>query len=305
MVKKKIHFRGFLTNTDASILKLKQENGFKIRALSDTEAYDFIKEIDKIPIREARRTLFVQYPYLNFQEKKVYVIDNSFEVDAKLEENEFFNNIARFDNKEVWGYLNPTFQLLRLFKEGDLRIPLKYYFIIKNGKPTSFMCSKNSKYCSCELFHLENSELTDLNIFLRDTKLPFKESFLQLAFENYTLSYEIANIALSFLTLMISLETLLNPSSSELRYRISRNTAVLLGIDEDESKKIFAEIKLFYNKRSEVVHAGKSKTIKKENLLKLRHYVRESIKKMHLMKRSKDEILDLLNSSEFGKNIKS
>jgi len=297
-----------LTNTDASILNLKLENDFKVRSLSETEAYEFIKEVDRISLFEAGIRLFTQNPCLNSEEKRLYVIDNSIEVDIKPKVRNFmksgyFEGTSKFDNKIVHRYLNPTFQFLRLFKEGDLRIPLKYYFINKNGKPTSFMCSKNPKYCSRELFHLENSELTDLNIFLRDTKLPFKESFLQLAFENYTLSYEIANRALSFLTLMISLETLLNPSSSELRYRISRNTAVLLGTDEDESKKIFAEIKLFYDKRSEVVHTGKSKTIKKENLLKLRYYVRESIKKMYLINKSKEEILDQLNSSGFENNI--
>ena len=301
MAKKKIQFRGFLTNTDASILKLKLEHGFKIKALSDNEAYDFIKEVDSIPIREASRTLAFQFPCLNLKEKKVYCIDNSVEVDEKTGKSDF-NIITRFDNKLVHGYLNPTLQLMRLFKEGDLRMPFKYFYNIEHGKPTSNMKIGDTKFCSHEQYCLENSELTDLNSFLHETTLPFREAFLHLAFENYNLSYEIFNSSLSFLTLMISLETLFNPGGGELTYKISRNAAVLLGTDKADSKKIFSEIKKLYDKRSKIVHKGESNSTK-EDFLKLRYYVRESIKKMYLINKSKEEILDQLNSSGFENNI--
>ena len=299
-----MRFRGFLTNTDASILKLELEHGFKIKALSDNEAYDFIKDADKVPFREAGRTLSLQYPCLNFKEKKVYVIDNSIEVDVKTGESEGFHNIgSQFDYQVVLEYLNPTLQLTRLFKEGDLRMPLKYYYTIEHEKRDVKITIGNNEFFSREQYYLEKSEVTDLNSFLRDTKLPFKESFLQLALENYDLSYKISNRALSFLTLMISLETLLNPGRNELRYRISRNAAVLLGNDKEEYKKIYKDVKALYDKRSIITHTGKSNSFKKEDLLKLRYYVRESIKKMYLMKRNKDKILDLLNSSGFENNI--
>ena len=300
MGEKKIHFMGFLTNTDASILQLNLKYGFEIRSLPEKEALDFIMDVNRVPQMEAGRTLFMQYRCLNSQEKQVYVIDKSIEVDVNPGETEFFNIMARFDNKFVHGYLDPTFRLMRLFKEGDLRIPLTYQYIIKNGKPSSFMSSSSGKSVSRELFHLESSELRNLYNFLEDTTLPFNRDFLQLAFENFERSYEISNIGLAFLTLMISLETLLNPGKSELRYRISRNAAVLLGTNKDESKKIFSEIKKLYVKRSKVVHTGKTNIIKRDDLLRLCHYVRESIKKMYVLKRGKDKILDLLNSCGFG-----
>jgi len=301
--KKELRFRGFLTNTDSSILKLKLEHGFKIRALSDTEACDFIKMVEKVSVQRACNIIFIQYPCLNSEEKKAYVIDASIEADVETKASSFFNVTARFDNKFIHGYLKPTLQLLRLFKEGNIRIPFYYYYVIKNGKPSSFSGLKSPRSLSTELYCIENSELEELNSFLHETKLPFKDPFLQLALENYDLSYKISNRALSFLTLIISIETLLNPGKSEVLYRISRNAAVLLGANEDESKEIFLEIKQLYDKRSKVIHAGKSNSVKKEDLLKLSNYVRETIKKMYLMKKSKKEILDLLNSSGFGKNL--
>ena len=166
------------------------------------------------------------------------------------------------------------------------------------------MSSASSLYVSREPYHLESSELPDLQIFIQNTKLPFKQSFLQLAFENFELSYKIRNMNLSFVSLMISLETLLNPGEHELTYRISRNTAVLLGKDREESKQIFSEVKELYKKRSQIVHYGKSNIIKKGDLLKLRNYVRDSIKQIYKMGENKNEILDLLNSCGFGERVK-
>ena len=128
----------------------------------------------------------------------------------------------------------------------------------------------------------------------------FKESFLQLAFGNFELSYQIHDRNLSFLSLMISLETLFNPGHQELRYRVSRNTAVILGKEKEDSKTIFREIKDLYDKRSKIVHTGNSNIINEEDLLKLRHYVRESIKVINNIGETKDELLEILNSCGFG-----
>lgn len=301
MPDKKMHFMGFLINADASILQLSLNHGFKIEAMSQSEAIDFVIALRKVPYMEAGKILFMRYPFLNLPEKQVYVINNSFETDAEAKALHY--GLIKFDNKFVQSYLYPIIRILRLFKEGDLRIPLEYYYTIKNRKPNSLMTKMSGKHVSREPYHLESSELQDLYKFLNDTKIPFKRGFLQLAFENFELSYEISSIGLSFLTLMMSLETLLNPGEQELRYRISRNTAVLLGRGKEESRTIFSEIKELYDKRSKVVHTGDSKIVKRDALLKLRHHVRESIKKIYVMKKSKDEILDILNSCGFGERV--
>jgi len=104
--------------------------------------------------------------------------------------------------------------------------------------------------------------------------------------------------AYRFWALIVSLETLLNPGKHEVRYRISRNAAVLLGKNREDSKKIFSEVRELYDKRSVIVHTGKSDIIKKEDLSKLRYYVRDSMKKLYKM--DKDEILGMLNLYGFG-----
>jgi len=102
---------------------------------------------------------------------------------------------------------------------------------------------------------------------------------------------------------MMCLETLFHPGKfGELRYRISRNTAVLLGgrNENENSKTIFSEIRKLYDLRSTVLHTGK-KIIKNGDLLLLRHYVRESIKEIYRLGKGKDEMLEFLNSCGFDR----
>lgn len=305
MSKKEIHFMGLLANTDTSILNVNLDHGFKIYAISDREGVNLISIFESLPLMEIHKKLFMDFHCLS--EEKLYYIGNSFESDIEMNDKGvltvFPSKVAEFDNNLVHGYLNHVIRLMRLFKEGNICMPLKYYYFIDNNIPKSFMRMRTHLYVSPELYTLESSEIPDLKRFIQNTKLPFKESSLQLAFENFELSYKIHNINLSFLSLMISLETLFNPGRQELRYRVSRNTAVLLGKENEDSKMIFSKIKDLYDKRSKVVHTGISNIINKEDLLKLRHYVRESIKEINKIGKSKNELLDLLNSCGFGERV--
>jgi lysyl-tRNA synthetase class I len=237
--------------------------------------------------------------------KKIYSIVNSFECEIEIDgegfiKNPFPSELVEFHKNLVESYLRPLIRLMRLFKEGNISIPVEYYFFIDNKKPKLFMSASRGSYISAEEpYALENSEILDLNKYNQNTKLPFTKPFLQLAFDNFELSYQTQNTNLSFLSLIISLETLFNPGEQELKYSISRNTAVLLGMDREDAKTIFKNVKRLYKKRSQLVHSGKSK-ISQEDLLLLRHYVRESIKEVYKIGKNKDELLEKLNLCGFG-----
>lgn len=305
MVNKKIFYRGFLSNTDDSILQLRLKNGLKIRAIPDKEAFQFIMDARGVNNGEALKILFekCKYNYCSHALKPnpVYIIENSIHNDGKHGLASIHNNANHFSEEILHGYLTPTLRLIRLFKEGYLCVPVHNFYTIENGKPKVFMTIGQERY-SDELFHLESSELNDLYTFLEKTELPFKEGFLQVAFSNFEVSYRVRDVASSFLNLMMSLECLFNPARSEVRYRVSRNVAVLLGKTVEESEIIFSEVKKLYDKRSEVIHTGNTKRLTQEDVLMLRSYVRESIKKMYNLKGTKDEILNLLNSRGFGEN---
>jgi len=308
MSKKEIHFMGLLASTDSSILKVGLDHDFKIKDVSANKGDCLISALEGLPSEEIHKKLFMEFSCLNTSEEKYYFISNSFDSDIEMNDKgrltSFPSDFAKFDKDFVHGYLNPTIRLMRLFKEGNICMPLiYYYYFIDNKIPKLLTRSCTTLHITSKpRYTLENSEMPDLQRFIRDTRLPFTESFLQLAFENFELSYQTHNINLSFLSLMISLETLFQPSNQgELRYKISRNTAVLLGKETGDSKLIFSKVRKLYDKRSKIVHTGKSNVIDKEDLLKLRYYARESIKEIDKMGKNKDELLDILNSCGFDK----
>jgi len=297
---KEIHFIGLLANTDSSIPNVTLDHAFKIHAMSEEDCIGILSNLEGLPHEEVGKKLFIDFPCLNSNERKFYSINNSFESDNGSS-TELWNAVARFENKFVHSYLDTVIQLMRLFKEGNICMPLKYYYFVDNNTPKVFIRKSTSLYISpMPKYTLESSETSELQKFIQNTKLPFEESFLQLAFGNFELSYQIHDRNLSFLSVMISLETLFNPGLQELRYRVSRNAAVLLGKEKEDSKTIFSEIKGLYDKRSKIVHTGNSNTINEEDLLKLRHYVRESIKEINKIDKNKDELLEILNSCGFG-----
>jgi len=304
MSNNKIFFIGLLANTDSSILNVELDYGFEIKYMPEKEFFDFFSNLEGIPYTEVSKKLFIDFPCLDSSEKKLYFISNSF--DENFEMNEYrnpfppFSKTANFDSLVI-GYLNPLIQMMRLYKEGNICMPLKYYYIIEDKTPKILRHGSTGLFISREqIFTLEDSEIPNLIRFIQKTKFPFEEPFLQLAFANFELSYQTHDINLSFLSLTLSLETLFNPGGTELTYRISRNIAVLLGNEKNNSETIFSEIKDLYSKRSRIVHSGKSNVINKEDLLKLRCYVRESIKKIDNMGKTKKELLDLLHSSGFS-----
>jgi len=149
-------------------------------------------------------------------------------------------------------------------------------------------------------YSLEKSELQDLQTFIQSTKFPFLNPSLRLAHQNFEMAYSIYQKDLSFLALMISMESLFNPGGGELTYRISRNTAVLIGKDKDDSKNIFRKMKKLYGKRCDIVHQGKPNAVTEDDVKDLRNYVIRSIKEFYNIGKSKKEILELLNSCGFG-----
>jgi len=311
MPEKKLNFIGLLANTDLSILKVNLDHGFKVESLPEKKGTSLISILENVSPYEAGKKFFLNIPCLNSSEKKYYFITNSVgevetDENGNWNDNQAWSLFAQFDNKLVRGYLEPTIRLMRLFKEGNIYIPGCYYLFINDSIPKSFISRGTSLYTSSyldECYSLESSEIPSLETFIQNTRLPFKQSFLELAFGNFELSYQTSNINLSFLSLMISLEVLFNPGDQELRYRISRNTAVLLGKDRDDSEMIFSEIKELYDKRSVIVHKGERSVVNKEELLRLRHYVRESIKKINRMDKDKNELLDMLNARGFGERV--
>ena len=294
-----INFLGILCNVDSTILKIDLEHDFTIEGIEEEKGMELISQLENKSYNELFMDFFMKFNCFNRNERKIYVVKKIFKADMKLNDEglivETGPETIEFHNELINKYLKNTFRLMRLYKEGDIRMPISYLYFFHNGKIRKFQTMSTMMHISHIIYHIEDSEVKEIINMTRKTSLPFSHSYIQLAFENYEMSYQTFSRVLAFLSLMISLELLYNIGMSELRYRISRNAAVLLGNTDAESHEIFTRIKKLYEIRSKIVHAGKTDDIEQDHVFELRKYIRRSIIDMNYINKPKEDLLKLIN----------
>jgi hypothetical protein len=296
-VKKDLYFIGFLVNVDDSVLRLQIRDGFSIDKRQQQEIMPILQKLD---YHYGTKSGF---EIINFEQdgrpSGCYCINKHFpELVESTPQGGIVIPIAKLT--KIGQSLRNKLRLLRLFNGGNILMRYSLFYYLKESIPQIAQIGREYPLTDRTLFQLSDDEYAQAEYFINDTKIPFQHSFLQLAFDSFELSYETYNRGLAFLSLMIGMEALFG-AGSEVRYRVSRNAAVLLGNNEDESHKIFEDMKKLYKNRSSIAHGGQSERQKKsEDFLRLRNYVRESIMSIYNLDLSSDDLQDILNKSGFG-----
>jgi len=296
-----VHWIGLLCNVDSSILQLKLPDGFEVSYFAEDEAIDHFIQLDKI----SKPSEFViefslNRPCFNDDEKRIYYLHRSELLDVDIRQVGRIVSYPVSETDRLYDEkIRKIVRLMRLLGEGDIRVPYDYSYYEVDGQIESFITRYSTWHISNTRFHFNEDDQHLLNK-LNKRNFPFKKNFIQLSFENYEDSYEAQHPILSFMSLMIAMEALFNPGSYELRYRISRNCAVLLGKSKEESLKIFSQLKTIYDIRSRIIHSGNQSEFDNEYISILRHYVREAIKMMIFIDEDKDVTLSKLNTLGFG-----
>jgi hypothetical protein len=99
---------------------------------------------------------------------------------------------------------------------------------------------------------------------------------------------------------MIALESLFNDGQQDLRYKLSRGCAILLGKTIEESGRIYKDVTGLYDKRSKLVHTGNKKNITESDVLLLKEYTRRSIRRLLKLDLSKATLSQEFLSKGFG-----
>lgn len=287
-----IHFMGLLANVDDSMRELKMGDGFVVECKSQNEILPFLKQIEKYSgLRPGFDALFRSHFCVVRTDAAQFEATPQGGVAMRLDVLDEMHKCAQ-----------DKCRLLRLFKEGNIVLARSFLYHLGNtdGEVKPFGFISEYPILDATRFTLTANEFSAAESFLQTISLPLSERSVQLAFESFDLSYEIHDDGLAFLSLMIAMEVLLNPSKDELRYRVSRNTGVLLGQDRGRGEATFKEMRDLYDKRSKLVHAGDRSLVSREDMLKLRQYVREAIKEAMRSGMSKDALLGTLNACGFG-----
>ena len=293
MGKVPIHFIGFLANADHSLAGIKMGDGFAVERRSTDDVAPFLKKIDK---------------YYGLPKVSGFLNRNCVCV-VKADLNQFEGTpqggvaFRPHVSDDAYRFVQDKCRLLRLFKEGNvvLEYSFLYHVADADGEVKPFGIIRVYPILDTTPFSLTPAEIPDAESFLRTTSLPFQEKSLQLALDSFDRSYETDDAGLAFLSLMIAMEVLLHPRDrDELKYRICRNAGVLLGQNPSGGEAVFREMKNLYDKRSALVHSGDRSSVTRQDVLRLRQYVRETIKEAMSSRMSKDELLKTLNACGFG-----
>ncbi len=308
-----IFFLAPLSNFESEDLDL--GNGFKIENMRLDLAADRISVLEGISKEDAYKKLIIEYSCVQgssglADKQTATFICKSFEIDQEIndthgDEWQKLIDPAMQKHFEYTKSLKDIIDKMRLFKEGAIRTPVYHSFFMNGSKINSLGTAYGivpggyKEGHLMEKYVLTHDEIAELNTFFSTIELPFSQPYIDLCFNNFSLSYNIDNNALSFLSLMMSLEVLFNQGKTDISYTIARCSAALLSKDKTEFSSNFKAMKAFYNKRSKCVHEGKVRDITSEDVLQLRGYVRRAIIKAGKINKSKKDLIDLLNSVGF------
>lgn len=154
-----------------------------------------------------------------------------------------------------------VWKILLIIYPSDLQIENIIHYhneegFFQSSYMTSFERRTTGEYPG-DLLFLASDDITEVNEFI---KLVFDrlsiQNYIGFSIENYIASYAASHFHYQYLSLCISLETIID-GHNELAYRIRRNISVLCGQDAFNCDIIFKNVNKLYSLRSSIVHGSK------------------------------------------------
>jgi len=304
-----LFYVSLLGNVNHTIQSIDFGNGFSVEEWSRSDFVTFIANMEHISVHEIDLRLNADYGYKD-TDKHVYVLTKKFvwpfhiagHVTGQQSFEELIPKMAKSfkEMKKQSEMVERVIRKLRLWKEGSIKVPLECYYSYRNNQPFMESMSTEGLHGAERLYEIGESEAPSINAFLQQEISFPTDGYTLLALEHFELSYRIWPSELEFITLMIVMETLFNDGNAELSLRISRGCAVLLGTSVEHSQKIFDNVKSLYKKRSTLIHTGDKKKITPGDLLLLKKYVREALRRILVLGVEKLQLSKQLLRYGFG-----
>lgn len=302
-----------LGNVNKSILQINLGNGFKIERWPIDK---FVKLYDELLGDEnhAWYKLDNEWGYAygkKYRSKFVYVVIKDYDdfPNAPADERDlaqfskYIDLTSEFQNREG-KFLDDKMTKLRLCAEGTISKCIEFFYADKMGRLEMDFSSEQMHFCTNRLFKVKRSHAASINTFLGTPLLAPRHAYMRFALENFSQSYSVTTIELEFITLMIVLEALFNDGKQELRHKISRGCAVLLGRTKTVARQVHKDIKYLYDKRSVLVHTGDISVVTEADVLLLKGYARSSLRRVIELNLPKQELANTLIEAGFGTSSK-
>ena len=289
-----------IQNLDCEIEEIKLGQGLKIRKLSKKELEDLWSTIGHISHVDRDEIL-----QLRFAVETICV--------KKKETNTTEPNPSEL--------LDMVVTALRLFKDG-LVWPC---FIF--SKPLSWLPHEGAWVFGggidsrgfCEKYFLTSEEEKNFKSFWVKfcTFNRTKHSFLRVALNRFSYTYERTTPEDKLIDQMIAFEALYSEGAGDLRYKIPTRIARLLKEDPKERIELSSFMKIIYDGRSSIVHGdeisekiikkikerlemsnGEKNEVIRKAVLETENYLRESIKVFLILDREKGDVFEMLDFNE-------
>jgi hypothetical protein len=200
----------------------------------------------------------------------------------------------------ITNLLEQKLSIVRLFYQGDICISGIYWDAQDEPYAGNLSTMTDENFRERDTTNFTKWGVARVNDILERMKLPFKYSYLNLALDHLEEARKANSIHMQFLALMIGLEVIFNIGPQDIKYRITRSAAVLLGEDGFESDRFFEWTRKLYDLRSKLVHTGASKEISRDEVWKSRLLLRKSIVAAYQSELDKAELMNTLSRQGFG-----
>lgn len=299
MVKVEIRWVGFLSNCDDTILKFDFGSGYKVKTTDLNSGISMISELYEESQNESANLLMRNLAD-SITSKIIYYLEKISIVDVT--NNNFHDELQPevFSLAvEAQNVLVEKIRKMRLIVPGNIMMPLHYTKCYAPIPLLPGMGFQGGGDVIQELWHVEEGKIHELYESLSKIQLPFNDKILQVSFDLFELSYTTGNPILSYLSCMMAIESLLNPDRFEVRNRVSRNLAVLIGNDKEEVDALYKQMLDLYDKRSGITHGRTTKSVNQSDVINVRNLLRRAILEYHHAGMKKEKLLLILNKMGF------
>ena len=191
---------------------------------------------------------------------------------------------------------------IRLLVASQITLSASYWYSYEGVDKTVSMFSAVGPLTHVESDNgtVSHKQALRINEFVQTYGWPPSKKYVELALDYFDESFRVHAQHLRLVSLITSLEILFNTGTSELRQRVSRSAAVLLGNSVQSSEYAYDTIRVAYDVRSKVVHTGSTRDLKKIKFWFLQNMVADAIRRCWKLDMDKVELAKELNKLGFG-----
>jgi hypothetical protein len=195
--------------------------------------------------------------------------------------------------------LDEQIRLLSLYFSAATTMPVRYWFSLADGR-REMMSSSEGRAEKGERAAPTYQEALKVNAFLSKHSFEKRAEFIQIALDHWGHSHDTIPRHMQLLSLVTALEVLLNPAQTELKHRVTRAAAVLIGTTKEDSRDIYSGLSKIYDVRSQIVHTGQLKSLQKVHFWQLRWWLSRAILAVMDLGLPKDQMCAALVELGFG-----